>query len=880
MTVRSVRRIMPLGVGSKLTLAFAALAAVTLMVVLLAFVAGRNATDDIVLTEEVRGPAWIASEQAQASLLKMQLHVRGYLVLSDPLDIEQYHGARNEFEKSLASLQAMSRSWPEADEAKWLTELTQTYQRWVTLPQQLFDLHDNPLKNRPALRIARVDLQALRVRILDEIDAIIGLQKTRDASPRNRGLMSDLLAFQTSFDAMATNLMAYATSGELNFKLSYGPQLATNAAVWNALLAKRPQFSAEQRTRLDAIARYRALVADLALQLIGILNGEKAFEDLFLYRTEVAPQAEAMIGLLAKLTTRQQAQLRSELARARKSLYDVRAQTLIGGLVAVALGVAMALVFRRSIVGPVQRLTGVAERVATGDLSARAEVASQDEIGVLATSFNTMTQRLAETIAHLETVFADAQRAKDAAVVANRSKSTFLATMSHELRTPLNAILGFAQILLADPKLNEHQARGLGIIQQGGEQLLTLINDILDLSRIEAGKVELHAEPVTLPEFLRAITDIIKVKADEKGLQFNFDGEPGVAQVVCVDEKRLRQVLLNLLSNAVKFTERGQVTLRVRTLGASATGVRLRFEVQDSGIGIPDAQQASIFEPFEQAANVQRRFGGTGLGLSISRQLVRLMGSDIQFESRDGAGSRFWIDMDLPTATIERERTMPSQRPRPIGYQGRRNTVLVVDDVAANRQLLIDFLSPLGFKMAEADNGETCLQQVQVQRPDLIMMDSVMPVMDGLETTKRLRQLPALDGVPIIAVSASAAAVDQQHHLAAGANAFLAKPIHLAHLLDVIGALLKLTWIAEASKPVAAEAAAPLVPPPAHEIEILFRLAQIGDMRSIRAQADHLAALGPAYEPFARRLRDLADRFQPKAILDLVMQFKEPETRR
>jgi signal transduction histidine kinase/DNA-binding NarL/FixJ family response regulator/CHASE3 domain sensor protein len=869
--------ILPLGVGSKLTLAFASLAAVTLLVVLLALLAGRSATNEINLTEEVRAPAWIAAEQAQASLLKMQLHVRGYLVLGDPMDIEQYHVARREFEKSLASLKAMSTRWPEFNEAKWVAELTQTYESWAKLPQQLFELHDDPLKNRPALRIARVDLQSLRVHILDEVDVMIDLQKTRELSPQNRGLMTDLLAFQTSFDAMATNLMAYATSGELNFKLAYGPQLATNAAIWNALSGKQARLSAEQRARLDAIARYRALVAELALQIVTVLNGEHAYEDLYLYRTEFAPQAEATIGLLAKVTSRQQVQLKTELARARQGLLDARTQTLAGGLVAVALGIVLAFVLRRTIVGPVRRLTEAAERVAAGDLSARAVVESKDEIGVLGESINTMTQRLAQTIEHLETVFADAQRAKDAAVVANRAKSIFLATMSHELRTPLNAILGFAHILQTDPQLSDRQARGVEIIRQGGEQLLTLINDILDLSRIEAGKIELHAQPVALPGFLRTVTDIINVKAEEKGLVFRFDAAPELAQVVRVDEKYLRQVLLNLLSNAVKFTERGQVKLQVQALGTSETGVRLRFEVVDSGIGIQPAQLQAIFEPFVQVADVQRRFGGTGLGLSISRQLVRLMGGDIHVESDAGEGSRFWFDLDLPIGMLEPQHETMQPRPPVAGYDGTRRKLLVVDDVAANRKLLVDYLSPLGFEMDEADDGESCLLRAQALQPDLIVMDSVMPVMDGLEATRRLRELPALKSVPIITVSASASATDKQKSLEVGASAFLPKPIELNKLLHEIGTLLHLTWIpvSQATVTKQSEERGALIAPPAHEMEILYGLAQTGNMRSIRAQADHLAALGASYEPFAQRLRELANSYQSRAILELVREFRD-----
>jgi PAS domain S-box-containing protein len=474
------------------------------------------------------------------------------------------------------------------------------------------------------------------------------------------------------------------------------------------------------------------------------------------------------------------------------------------------------------------------------------------------------------------------RQARRVAELANRAKSTFLTTMSHELRTPLNAILGFAQMLQSDPELNERQARAATIIQQGGEQLLSLINDILDLSRIEADKIDLHPEPLALDAYLSSVVDIIRIKAEEKGLQFHFDGVPGLAAPVVVDEKCLRQVLLNLLSNAVKFTWRGQVRLRVRPLGPVDTVADLRFEVEDTGIGIPPEELQHIFMPFEQGADAQRRFGGTGLGLSISRRLVRLMGGDIHVDSRLGQGSRFWFDLALPLGTAPPRREALPSRSASTGYRGERRSVLVVDDVFANRMLLVDVLSARGFHVTDADNGESGLKQAQALRPDLIVMDSVMPVMDGLEATRRLRQLEELKDVPVVVVSASSSAVDEQASLAGGANAFLAKPIQLDQLLHVIGTLLRLDWIPEiASKPAAArtEEPQPLVPPPPPEMTILFALARTGNMKSIRAYADHLGTLGQAYGPFARRLRELADGYQSQAILELLRSTQVGEDR-
>ena len=233
--------------------------------------------------------------------------------------------------------------------------------------------------------------------------------------------------------------------------------------------------------------------------------------------------------------------------------------------------------------------------------------------------------------------------AKERAEVASEAKSAFLASMSHELRTPLNGILGYAQILQRDNMLDNRQTAGLNVIQRSGEQLLMLINDILDFAKSEAGKLELYLTDIQLERFLRTVAEIINVKATEKRLDFVCDLAPDLPGWVRADEKRLRQTLLNLLSNAVKFTDSGQVSLRV----SLSSPTRLRFEVRDTGIGIGADQLEAIFQPFEQAGEAQRRLGGTGLGLAISRQYVRLMGGDIQVESRVGQGSTFWFDLEL-----------------------------------------------------------------------------------------------------------------------------------------------------------------------------------------------------------------------------------------
>jgi len=389
--------------------------------------------------------------------------------------------------------------------------------------------------------------------------------------------------------------------------------------------------------------------------------------------------------------------------------------------------------------------------------------------------------------------------ARDAAIAAQRAQATFLTNMSHELRTPLNAILGYAQLLRRDAGLNERQAAGLATIHKSGDHLLGLINDLLDLSRIEAGKLELRASDVDVPTFLRTIADTMRVKAAEKGLAFSL-AHGDVAVGVRVDEQRLRQVLLNLLSNAVKFTEGGRVCLRVTAGLGSVGGCRLRFEVEDTGVGIAPHDLEHIFQPFEQVGKAEHRVGGTGLGLAISRQLVRMMGGELQVASRPAPlldhGSRFWFELALPLTSPPAAARAP--RREVAGYAGPRRRILVVDDIVDNRRLITDWLRPLGFELEEAVDGEQALAKAQAFCPDLVLMDSAMPVMDGLEATRRLRNMEGLQQVPIVAISAAAYEADQQRSLAAGADAFLPKPVELAALRERIGALLRLEWIERA----------------------------------------------------------------------------------
>jgi len=452
---------------------------------------------------------------------------------------------------------------------------------------------------------------------------------------------------------------------------------------------------------------------------------------------------------------------------------------------------------------PLTELSDTMARAERGEPGVHATLSGPSDIQQMARAFNRMIdaqyargEELQRHRDELEAAVlartAELQVAKDRAEVANAAKSEFLARMSHELRTPMNAVLGYAQILRMDEGLSSRQQAGLGIIHSSGEHLLTLIVDILDLARIEAGKTVIENGPIDLAGLLRNVADIVRVKAQEKGLAFVIDADPMLPPHVLGDEKRLRQVLINLLGNAVKFTHQGHVTLCVRHHGQGPAGTMLRFEVHDSGVGISAEAAQRLFQPFEQAGEAHQRSAGTGLGLAISRQLVRLMGGDVLVRSQPGAGSIFWFELTLPLA--DTPGPQPMDAPIVRGYDGPARRIVVADDVAANRMMLCEMLRRLGFDVHEAADGQEALEQVQRVQPDLLLMDVRMPVLDGLQATTQLRQDAATRSLPVVLVSANAAPADREKGLVAGATDFLAKPVDHEQLLVVLAAQLRLTW--------------------------------------------------------------------------------------
>ncbi|HEY9887538.1 MAG TPA: ATP-binding protein [Candidatus Obscuribacterales bacterium] len=542
----------------------------------------------------------------------------------------------------------------------------------------------------------------------------------------------------------------------------------------------------------------------------------------------------------------------------------------------------LALVISRAIARPLQAVTQVAEQVTQeSNFERQAAITTRDEVGTLATSLNQLIRRVKQLLDEKAERAIELERAKEAAEVASHAKSEFLANMNHELRTPLNGILGYAQILQRDSAITPKQLKGITTIRQCGDHLLTLINDILDLAKIEARKMELHPQDFHLTSFLENTAEMCRIKADQKGVAFHFEMSPNLPCAVRTDDKRLRQVLLNLLSNAVKFTDRGGVTFRIAPVaGATTTAAltaKIRFTVQDTGMGIPPERLERIFLPFEQAGGRDRNAEGTGLGLAISQQIVEIMGSQIEVDSRLGHGSTFGFELDLPLVEDWLDAAPSAIAPRITGYQGPRRQVLVIDDHPENRSVVINMLEPLGFKMIAAADGTTGLEQAILARPDLIITDVVMPGLDGLALTRHLRQLPDFQQVPIIISPATLSAVERQESLDAGCNAFLPKPLDLDALLQEIQRLLKPTWCYDTPTPptqsISAQLAAEkaLIPTP-EELATLYQAAQGGFMDDIRKGAEQLKQINAAYTAFANQIIDLAQRFEDEALVQLIAQ--------
>ena len=554
--------------------------------------------------------------------------------------------------------------------------------------------------------------------------------------------------------------------------------------------------------------------------------------------------------------------LHEEIAAARLRIFLVC-------LLALLLGAAVTYSIAVLVSRPIHLLRDATDRIASGDLSVRVDIKSGDEIGDLGADFNAMARAVAEAVDLAETKSEEAHQA-------NQLKSEFLANMSHEIRTPMNAILGYAQLLQEDEELDPDQLHAIGAIERSGDHLLGLINDVLDISKIEAGREELHLENFDLSYLVEGLSTMFELRCRQQGLEWQVtSGLPHLH--VYGGENKLRQILINLLGNAAKFTDRGHIGLRVESRDRN----RFFFEAVDTGPGIPSERQQAIFDPFQQdEAGLQK--GGTGLGLAISKRFVEMMGGTLGLDSEPGVGTRFFFELELPPG---REEAKAAKRDWSWMRRRRAGTgirALVVDDSGPNRDVLAGMLKAVGAEVEVAENGLEALEQARRVRPDIVFMDIRMPVMDGVEARKRLVEEHGEGTLKIVAVTASVFEHQRQLYLEQGFDDFIDKPLRIER---IYGSIAELLGIEES-------AAKPEVEP---EVEVEAADARGADWRDLTLPAelasglemavkmhsitelnkyiDALEDLGAEEQSLAAHLRELIRKFDMRAIRDVLVEL-------
>ena len=477
----------------------------------------------------------------------------------------------------------------------------------------------------------------------------------------------------------------------------------------------------------------------------------------------------------------------------------------------------------------------------------------------------------------------DLQNAKAAAESANQAKSVFLASMSHDLRTPLNGILGYAQILKKEKNITPPQREGLQIIERSGEQLLLLINDILHLSKIESGKLELENNDFNFSEFIKNVVSITRVWAENKNIGYHFESPSQIPYFVHGDEKRIRQILFNLLSNAIKFTDEGGITFRVayKVSAEKKSYNQFVFEIEDTGTGIPKNKLNQIFEPFHQVKGNRHQSEGTGLGLAICNRLIKLMDGRIEVDSELSKGSLFRVVVDLPVTKTEHPLQPVQEEKNIIGYKGAKRKILVVDDRNENRMVLVNMLKPLGFEVFEAMDGLEAIHQTEKHLPDCIIMDLVMPNMDGFEAVRLIRENKSLPPIIIIACSASVYDYDRNQSVAVGCDDFVPKPVNVSELLSKLEKHIAMNWVYEQNVEVVSTNKTPsnlevqnqeLIFPNGDILKKVYEFALTGDVEGLMQHVDALEQQQREFGPFVAKIRTFAREYKMK----LIRQFIKP----
>ena len=576
---------------------------------------------------------------------------------------------------------------------------------------------------------------------------------------------------------------------------------------------------------------------------------------------------EFTLELVAAIATAEQQEDKAE-----NSLQQVEILRIIVIFLSVNLSIAAAYFFAlytsRAIARPIAELAQVTQQA---NIHQKIDTTT-DEITIITTYLDELTQQI-QTLVEAQK---DAEASADAA---HQAKNKFLANMSHELRTPLNGILGYAQILARSQNLSEEQKHGISTIYQCGFHLLNLINDILDLSKIEAQKLQLQPTDFHLPSFIQGVVEICQIKAEQKRVEFVYQPPKNLPTGVTTDKKRLRQVLINLLNNAIKFTDAGCVQLQVKVTNSqlSPSHVKINFSVVDTGVGMNSEQIEKIFLPFEQVVNNDTQTGGTGLGLTISQKIIEMMGSEIQVKSQFGTGSLFEFTIDCPVPEDWTESSTITSRGKIIGYSGGHKKILIVDDYWENRSLLISLLEPLNFTVIEACNGQEGFDKASIHYPDLIICDTAMPIMDGWDMLAKMRKSELFQDTLIILTSPNIYEIDRQKTLTAGADDFLTRPLQAEELYSILAKRLQINWVyatpsIEPPEEPVTVMVNEMVIPPVSDLTMLLEYVRKGQIKGIKQELERIARIDEKYHIFVRQLSKYAKNLNIQKIRTFIQE--------
>ncbi|VXD22328.1 Two-component hybrid sensor and regulator histidine kinase [Planktothrix serta PCC 8927] len=568
-------------------------------------------------------------------------------------------------------------------------------------------------------------------------------------------------------------------------------------------------------------------------------------------------------------------------------------KTIFLCFLALCISVILGVLTARWIMKPILKLNQDSQKIAQGkleEIQQKIEFQGITELEILSQSFNQMVSQIKEAFETLEIRVEERtielKKAKESAELANRAKSLFLANMSHELRTPLHAILGFTQLMIRQSHSDFELSENLEIVNRSGEHLLKLINEILDLTKIESGKTQINPNCFNLYSCLKTLEQMFELKAKSKKIDLIFELDNSLPQYIKTDESKFRQILLNLLSNAIKFTSKGKVILRVKTeskpdqkLGFTQPQLTLDFEVEDSGAGISPDELDQVFEAFMQTETGRKSQQGTGLGLAISQKFIQLMGGDIQVSSILNQGTIFKFHLQVDRAQSEDlKKIQPEKVVIGLAKDQVKFRILVVDDRLTNRQLLLRLLSPLGFEVAEAENGQEALKIWHEWQPHLILMDMRMPVMDGYEATKQIKSHLKGQATVIIALTASVFEEERAIVLSAGCDDFVKKPFREYNLLEKIAHYLGVRYLYAPDLPpleALAQTPTPLITPDALKImssewlTALHYSAAAADGEQILKLVQQIP---PSHNPIAEFILVLVNNFSFDQIMDLAQK--------